>query len=134
MLELRRGVPADTVMVEEDSLPVADGRPAALTLLTDARERITVHVDAQETGYLVLADSIVRPGWVATVDGSDVAIQHGNHAFAAIPVTEGMHTVDLRYVAPGLKSGLVVTLVSLSLAAVLVVAPILLRRRRGALR
>ncbi len=134
MLELRRGVPADTVMVEEDSLPVADGRPAALTVLTDARERITVRVDAQGTGYLVLADSIVRPGWVATVDGSDVAIQHGNHAFAAIPVTRGLHTVDLRYVAPGLKSGLAVTVVSLSLAAVLVVAPFLLRRRRGALR
>ena len=74
-----------------------------------------------------------RAGWPLST-APTWPLRHGNHAFAAIPVTKGRHTVELRYVAPGLESGLVVTLVSLSLAAVLVVAPFLLRRRRGAFR
>ncbi len=130
VLELRRGVPAETVMIEDDALPVAEGRPAVLTVLSDARERIAVRVDARGTGYLVIADSIVRPGWQATVDGTAVDIQHGNHAFAAIPVREGEHTVELRYVAPGLRAGLLVTIVSALLAAVPVVAFLLSARRR----
>jgi len=81
-------------MIEDDSLPVAEGRPAVLTTVRDAREHLMVRIDAQGTGYLVIADSIVRPGWRATVDGVDVSIQHGNHAFAAIPVSRGTHTVD----------------------------------------
>lgn len=130
MAELRRGIPAGTVLVEDSALPVAECRSAAVTVLADDRERIAVRVEAQGTGFLVVADSIVRPGWRATVDGIAVDIQHGNHAFAAIPVSEGTHTVELRYVAPGLKAGLAVTIVSASLAAVPVFAPILRRRRR----
>lgn len=128
--QLRRGIPADTVLVEDSSLPTADGRDAAVTVLADDRERIEVRVEAKGTGYLVVADSIVRPGWRATVDGSYVDIQHGNHAFAAVPVSAGTHTVELRYTAPGLKAGLAVTVVSISLAAIPIFAPILRRRRR----
>ena len=127
-----QGVPADTVLLEDDRLPVGSGRPAAVRVLADERERLSVQVDAKGGGYLVVADSIARAGWHATVDGSPVDVVHGNHAFAAIPVPEGDHRVELVYRAPGLRVGVVVTVASLLVAAVPVIGPVLVRRRRQA--
>lgn len=127
---LKVGVPRDTVLLEDTRLARAAGLPAAVRVLADERERMSVQVDAQAGGYLVVADSIVRSGWRATVDGSPVAIEHGNHAFAAIPVLAGDHVVEIRYVAPGLRLGTAVSLASLAVSVGLLVGPTHLRRRR----
>ena len=127
---VREGLPVGTVLLEDGSAPVAAGRPAEVSLVEDERERIEVRVDAQGAGFLVVADSIVRPGWRATVDGSPAAVRHGNHAFAAVAVPAGSHTVVLTYRAPGLRLGVAVTAVFMLLAAVPVVGPFVARRRR----
>lgn len=126
--ELKAGVPEDTVLLEDARLEPAQGASADIEVLADERERVSTRVDAKGDGYLVLSDSIVRPGWRASVDGSPVALEHGNHAFAAIPVPAGEHIVTLEYVAPGLKLGTLVTFGSLLLAAVPVAGPTLVRR------
>ncbi len=125
-----QGVPTDTVLLEDDRLPVGSGRPAGVRVLADQREGSIIDVDAEGDGYLVVADSIVRPGWGATVDGSPVALAHGNHAFAAVPVPEGRHRIELAYRAPGLTAGVILTVTSLLLAAIPVVGPMAVRRRR----
>ena len=130
MAALDRGVPTGTVLLEDAGLPTAQGRPAEVRVLEDAPEHIRVAVEAKGRGYLVVADSIVRPGWRATVDGKAVPVVHGNHAFAAIPVPEGEHVVALEYVAPGLALGVAVTVGSLLLSAAAVLVPTSARRRR----
>jgi hypothetical protein len=126
------GLPSDTVLLEDDGLPSGQGLSADLDIHADEREIMSVHLEAEGAGYVVVADSIVRPGWHATVDGSPVAIAYGNHAFAAIPVPAGDHVVEIRYVAPGLRAGVAGTVVSLLLATILVLGPTLaqVRRRR----
>ena len=128
--ELAAGVPDDTVLLDEAGTPPAQGGTGSVNIAADESERIVVDTDATEQGYLVVADSIVRPGWAATVDGNPVALVRGDHALAAVPVTAGRHRVELSYTAPGLRAGVAVSVVSwLAIAGLLALPPILRRRR-----
>ena len=66
-------------------------------------------------------------GWTATVDGRPVETEKALDLLLALRLPAGEHTVNLRYTPPGLRTGLVLS--ALSLAATAVWA--LWRRRRG---
>ena len=82
---------------------------------------MAVHVDAQGSGYLVVADAL-RSGWQATVDGRPTDLVAADGALAAVAVPAGAHEVALRYVAPGLRTGIALTLGAAGLAVVLFLA------------
>lgn len=125
------GVPRDTVLLDSGATPAATGSTASVDVRTDEPETIAADVtSASGDGYLVVADSIARPGWTATVDGRSAPVVRGNHAFAAVPVPAGSHRVELHYTAPGLKAGLVVSAVAGIVALVLLALPFPRRRRR----
>ncbi|GGU27667.1 YfhO family protein [Nocardioides albus] len=128
---LTEGIPAGTVLLEDDSTPVASGSTAEVEVLRDEPETIRASVTADGAGYLVVADSIARPGWSATVDGRAVDLVAGNHAFAAVPVPDGTHTVTLRYEAPGLRAGAAISSGGVLVLALLLVPAVLRRWRRG---
>jgi uncharacterized membrane protein YfhO len=98
----------------------------------DSPERIAVQAHAEQAGYLVIADALVRDGWTATVDGRKAPLLHGNHAFAAVRVPAGEHRIELTYTAPGLRTGVVVSILSIVLAGLLLVFPVRRRPRRAA--
>ena len=50
-------------------------------------------------------------GWTATVDGEKTKILRGNYMFMALPLTMGSHVINLYYCPPGLKAGIIVSLV-----------------------
>ena len=127
---LAAGVPANTVLLDDASTPAAGGGPATVAVRADGRESIVTDVDARSRGYLVIADSIVRSGWQATVDGTPAKLVRGNHALAAIPVPARAGTGSRsRYHAPGLRLGVVVSGFSVLVAAGLLAVPRLRRRR-----
>jgi Bacterial membrane protein YfhO len=128
--ELTDGIPGDEVLLDDDSTPAAAGRPADVRVTSDQPERLAARVDAEGAGYLMVADSIARQGWTATVDGRSAHIVPANHAFAAVPVPEGRHTVVLSYTAPGLRAGAVVSAVSVVVVVILLAWPWWSRRRR----
>ncbi len=128
---LRAGVPGDTVLLDDPSTAPAGGGAAEVRVVEDDAERIAVRVEGAATnGYLLVADALVRDGWHATVDGEPASVVPGNHAFAAVPVPGGSHTVVLRYTAPGLAAGAWTSAASVLVALGLLVAPPALRRRR----
>jgi uncharacterized membrane protein YfhO len=49
-------------------------------------------VNAQGAGYLVLADAI-QDGWRVTVDGVAASLVAADHAFVAVAVPKGAHTI-----------------------------------------
>lgn len=108
----------------------ADGRPASVRVRVDDTTEVSADVDAQGSGYLVVADADV-PGWRATVDGTAAPLVVADHAFHAVPVPAGRHTVTLTFHTPGASTGFVLTLVSLVLYAAAWLAVVLLRRRRS---
>jgi Bacterial membrane protein YfhO len=81
------------------------------------------HVKVDGAGYLVTRDSYAA-GWTASVDGALVGVLRANGKHRAVPVPAGEHEVTLRYRAPGLVPGLLITLVALGAVSVLVLRPV----------
>jgi hypothetical protein len=95
----------------------------------EGADRVRVMVKVAEAGYLVLGDTYY-PGWRATVDGEPVEILRANHAFRAVALEAGEHTVLFEYVPLSFRVGAWITLgAGLLLAATL--ALVWLRRGTG---
>lgn len=54
-------------------------------------------------------------GWKAYVDGNEVKLHHANIAYMAIEIESGEHQYELVYETPLLKSGMYISVVSLSI-------------------
>jgi uncharacterized membrane protein YfhO len=66
--------------------------------------------------FLVFATAFY-PGWRATVDGNEVAVQATNGAVMGLEVPEGTHQVELTFTDPGFGTGLLSTLLGLLVLA-----------------
>ncbi len=75
-----------------------------------------LQVTADRAGLLVLADNWF-PAWRARVDGGDVPVLRANHTLRAVPVTAGVHEVELFYASPQLRWSLQLTVLSLLLVS-----------------
>ena len=73
---------------------------------------VTIAVDTDQSGYLVLPDAYY-PGWQATVDGQPESIRRANYAFRAVYVPAGQHTVQFTFEPVIWKVGLIVSGVTL---------------------
>mgnify|MGYP001382648048 CR=1 FL=1 len=69
-------------------------------------------MDTDGAGYLVMRDSWGR-GWSATVDGQEASVIRANGRHRAVAVPAGRHIVVLRYRPPGLRAGMLVSLLAL---------------------
>ncbi|HEX2025387.1 MAG TPA: YfhO family protein [Actinomycetota bacterium] len=104
---LAEGVPVDRVILSTDG-PAGSGLGAEVTVVRDGRDEIMVEIDAQGSGYLVIADPI-QTGWTATIDGREAILRDADHAVAAVLVPPGRHTVSLRFDPSGWRTGLAVS-------------------------
>ncbi len=129
--QLSRGlVPDDTVVLSE---PGAEGSGAAgdVEVLLDAPTAISVRVESDGDGFLVVADAL-QTDWVATIDGRSADLVAADHAGVAVAVPEGTHTVEIRYRPRGQRAGAAISvLTALALAGVLVAGRLRARRVRG---
>lgn len=128
------GIPDDLVLLDSDETPAAAGSTAKVDVVRDDAGAIDVDVNASGPGYLVVADSIVTKGWVARIDGREVDLVHGNHAFGALLVDAGHHRIELRYEAPGLGLGAAVSVAAVAVSLVLLLMSWLRARRRSVTR
>jgi hypothetical protein len=108
--------PRTTVLLErpaaEQATVVLDGAPLApdesAEIVRYEPDRAVVRVHAQETRYLVLADSYFS-GWTASVDGQPAAVERASYLFRAVQVPPGEHLVEWRYQPLSLLYGGLVT-------------------------
>jgi Bacterial membrane protein YfhO len=87
--------------------------------------RRTVDVRADRAAMVVVSEAWF-PGWHATVDGRAAPVVRIDGIVQGVPVTAGHHTVELRYLPPGLHAGALVS--ALTLAA-LAIGGVVSRRR-----
>lgn len=66
----------------------------------------TINLDKNKILYLSIP---YYEGWSAYVDGKKVDILQGNSMGMAIPLKEGKHRIELKYVTPGLKEGIILS-------------------------
>ena len=82
------------------------------TLVQDEATLVAIDARLQQPGLLVLAD-LDYPGWQATLDGHDVAIQRKHGTMRGVPMPAGPHRVVFRYDPALLWLGLALTGVGL---------------------
>ncbi len=110
-------------------------RPGGLQVTESTATRLVGTVEASAEGSLLLSIPYDK-GWTATVDGkpavvfpADVNEDGTDGALLAVKLLEGSHTVELTYRAPGQLLGLLVTLASAAVVALLALWPVMRRRR-----
>jgi hypothetical protein len=121
-------VPDDTTVLSEPNL-AGSGADGTADVVLDAPTAITVEVDAEGDGYLVVSDAL-QTDWVATIDGERVDLIAADHAGVAVAVPSGHHTVNIRYEPRGQRAGLAISgLSALGIVAALVGERMLHARR-----
>ncbi|MGQ9598712.1 MAG: YfhO family protein [Anaerolineae bacterium] len=92
--------------VQEGGTPPAFPEPS---VLRDGPNRVIIQVNVAQAGYLVLTDTWY-PGWRATVDGEIAEILSADHAFRAVSLEAGEHTVVFEYAPLSFRVGAWVSL------------------------
>ncbi len=69
---------------------------------------VEVLVQSSDSAYLVLTDNYYD-GWTATIDGAPAKVFRANHAFRAVVVPPGEHTVAFRFEPRPLRAGFMIT-------------------------
>jgi hypothetical protein len=104
---------------------LAAPRPCTLHRPHAAEVRLTCDVTAP--GYAVVLDAWA-PGWTATVDGRDVAVERADLIVRGVRVAPGARVITFRYTTPGLALGAAISALALLNAGLLLW---LTRRRRA---
>ncbi len=98
--------------------PTDENSPGTVTGIDDRINSLTVNVETESGGWLVLADTDY-PGWVATIDGQSAEIQRANLMFRAVEIPAGVSEVRFDYRPGWLLPGLAISLISLLILVLL---------------
>lgn len=75
-------------------------------------------IDVRSDGYFVTSLPYQK-GFKIQLDGKDIDYEKVNTAFVGFPITKGQHTVSISFEMPGKKIGILISVASLLLAAIL---------------
>jgi hypothetical protein len=118
---LQAGVPDDAVVLSEDPSVPGGGQGRIVSIDQSDPDDREIVVDSDGTSFLVIADAL-RDDWSATIDGVPAELLSADHAFMAVVVPDGEHTIRLRYSLAGWPaSGWVAALAVAALVALVVV-------------
>ena len=68
-----------------------------IKIITKKENEITLEVNSETGGLLVLSEIYFEPGWIATVNGLDTKIYQTNHILRSIYVPQGKSKVVFSY-------------------------------------
>ena len=90
---------------------IDDLKEKTLTNLTVGTNKVSCSVSLDKQKMLCVAVPYSE-GWTAYVDGHKTEIYRVNDMFMGVEVPEGNHVIVMKYITPGLKCGIVVSLLS----------------------
>lgn len=100
--------PDAVILDDPDDVHGLDGTSTATVTEHDTdTDTISAEVTSTGAGWVVVADSLRREGWSATLDGKPVPLIAAEHVGGAVFVgSAGTHVVELTYHTPLLREGL----------------------------
>lgn len=108
----------------------ADLQPGILTLDEWSTSHLKGHVSASADHPVLFTSIPWDEGWEAVVDGNRCECSSViNEAFLTLKLTPGEHEIELRYVAPGSKAGLIISIISLLICLMLTIKELRARRK-----
>jgi hypothetical protein len=125
VVELFRAGNAAAVVESDAPLPASTGRVLAVDRGTEA---VRIVAEAASDATLVVNDAYAR-GWRAQIDGAEVRIEPADVVMRAVRFPAGRHVVVMRYAPPEVLLGAWVSLLGLSVVAVLLAVPRRFRAR-----
>jgi len=90
--------------------------PAQVSHLEFQTRRARAEVSASPGGTFVVFATSYYPGWIARVDGRPAELKIVNGATMGVEVPGGVHSVELEFSDPGVRTGLAITAAGLLLA------------------
>lgn len=123
--------PRAQVLIERDADFAHGGDVATLPtarVASDDRETLTIDLEGNGgAAWLVVLDTYAD-GWTAQVDGVDAPVLLADLAFRAVPIPAGAKQVVMRYAPRSVRIGVAVSLGSLAIAALGLLASLMMRR------
>ena len=98
----------------------AECNTATVEIRKHAIRQSVVRVNSACEGYLVFAETFF-PGWKMKVDGRPAPIVRANHAFQAVFLDAGEHTIERYYLPASIMSGAAVSMLSCIFLAIIAV-------------
>ncbi|PGQ13263.1 YfhO family protein [Bacillus cereus] len=77
-------------------------------------------INSNKDGLLHLSVPYSK-GWTIKVDGKETEFTKANSAFIGVPITKGAHIIEMTYVTPYFKLGMIISIVSLIICVALLV-------------
>jgi hypothetical protein len=114
--------PARTVLLEETPPKVnapTDPSNEQVTVVENEGDSVRLAATASAPGMIVMSD-VYDPDWKAFIDGKEVQLYAADHAFRAVPLPAGEHTIELRYEPLTLKIGIVISTIFFLIAIAIV--------------
>jgi hypothetical protein len=99
-------------------LASGDGSPGTCGLDFYANNRLQATCQVERPALAVFVEQYDR-GWHATLDGQPVPIMRANLIMRAVAVGPGEHKIAMEYRTPGLRLGVLATLLSLMVLVIL---------------
>ncbi|MBI3914833.1 MAG: YfhO family protein [Chloroflexi bacterium] len=124
LARMRQGDFDPTRLVLLNEGEAMDGLPSTtneVTITEYEPEHVTLRVETDQPGYLILADSWY-PGWEATVDGKPAPIYRADYIFRAVALEPGEHEVVFEYRPASFAIGAAISAASLILCLVIGIA------------
>ncbi|HEY2382248.1 MAG TPA: YfhO family protein [Terriglobia bacterium] len=104
--------------------------PNAVSIVSGRTNGMDLAVENAQPGVLIVSQTFY-PGWLAVVDGEETAVVPADYALVGIPLRPGAHTIKLEFRPLSFRIGLIISVLSILLAAGLLVGrTTALRRRR----
>ncbi len=95
-------------------------RESTMTLTEKTQTGVKGTIDAKKDG-LFTTSVLYTEGWEAYVDGKQVEITPVGETFVAFEMSEGEHTIELKFTPPGLKAGICLSIAGIILFVILAV-------------
>ena len=113
-----------------DSLPRAMASRAAASSWEPGAMTVKLDPAPEHDAWLVVSENWY-PDWHATVDGRPAEVVRGQQTLITVPVPRGAHEVRLWFSSASYTTGKGISFASLGAAALWLLVPLVLRRRRG---
>jgi hypothetical protein len=116
---------AVAILAEEPPLSLGGGGQGTARLVERLPNRLAFEVETPADGLLLLSE-VYYPGWRAEVDGQEAPILRADTVLRAVPVTAGVHRVEMDFRPWTAVAGLAIAVATL----LLVILGLAWQRRR----
>jgi hypothetical protein len=120
---------ANVKAVAPSMVPAASSVTAAVTKYEPGAIDIALSGPATDGAALLVSENFY-PGWHASIDGREAPAFRMNFNLIGVPLAAGARQIQLRFTDPSYSTGKTITLVAAALALVIVVAGVVVDRRR----